>query len=117
MGQRAYLDHFHKTTMLANWQNVNDYPEWEFQTEEAGTYEILASYASMWGGRASFEVEIDEVRIPGTTENSPSLYFPKTFSLGKIELGPGEHTLRFKITCVVNNHALNLEKVILAPAR
>ncbi len=117
MGQRAYLDHFYRTTMLTNWQNVNDAPEWTFRTEEAGTYEILASYASMWGGKASFEVEIDEARIPGITENSPSLYFPKTFPLGRIELGPGRHTLRFKITCVVNNHALNLEKVVLAPVR
>jgi alpha-L-fucosidase len=117
MGQRAYLDHFYRTTMLTNWQNVNDFPEWEFTTEDAGTYEVLASYASMWGGKASFEVEVDETRIPGVTESSPSVYFPKTFSLGKIDLGPGPHTLRFRITCVANNHALNLENIILAPAR
>ena len=49
MGQRAYLDYFYRTTMLANWQNVNDYPVWEFETAKPGTYEIRASYASMSG--------------------------------------------------------------------
>ncbi len=117
MGQRAYLDHFHKTTMLTNWQNVNDYPEWTFTTGEAGTYDVLASYANMWGGKAGFEVEIDDARIPGVTENSPSLYTPKTFYLGTIDLSPGRHTLRVKITCVVNNHAMNLEKIVLSPVR
>ena len=115
MGQRAYLDHFYRTTMLANWQNINDYPVWEFTTDKAGTYEVLASYASMWGGKASFAVEINDLRIAAQTESSPSVYFPKAFPLGTVELGPGKHTLRFKITCVVNNHALNLEKVVLAP--
>ena len=117
MGQRAYLDHFHRTTMIANWQNVNDYPVWEFTTDKAGRYEVLASYASMWGGQASFEVEIDDVTIPARTESSPSVHFPKAFSLGTVDLAPGKHALRFKITCVVNNHALNLEKVVLAPVK
>jgi hypothetical protein len=57
MGQRVYLDHFYRTTMLANWQNVNDYPVWEFATDKAGTYELQISYASMWGGQASYEVD------------------------------------------------------------
>jgi alpha-L-fucosidase len=116
MGQRAYLDHFYRTTMLANWQNVNDYPVWEFTTDKAGTYEVLVSYASMWGGQASFAVEIDDQILAARTESSPSVYFPKTFSVGTVDLAAGEHTLRVKITCVVNNHAMNLEKVILAPA-
>ncbi len=116
MGQRAYLDHFYRTTMLANWQNVNDYPVWEFTTDKPGTYELLISYASMWGGKASYEVEVDETKVAAQTESSPSLYFPKTFSLGRISLQPGRHTLKIKITCVVNNHALNLEKVVLVPA-
>ncbi len=115
MGQRAFLDHFYRTTMIANWQNVNDYPVWKFTTDKAGRYEVLASYASMWGGQASFRVEIDDIMIPGRTETSPSVHFPKAFSLGTVDLAPGTHTLRFKITCVVNNHALNLEKVVLAP--
>ncbi|MFO7732245.1 MAG: alpha-L-fucosidase, partial [Candidatus Aminicenantes bacterium] len=114
MGQRAFLDHFYRTTMLTNWQNINDYPVWEFTTDKPGTYEVLTSYASMWGGQASFKVEIDDVEIPAKTGNSPSVYFPKTFSLGTVDLAAGKHTLRVKITCVVNNHALNLEKVVLA---
>jgi len=32
-----------------------------------------------------------------------------------MELKPGNHTLKVKITGVVNNHALNLEKVVLVP--
>lgn len=114
MGQRAFLDHFYRTTMLTNWQNINDYPAWEFTTDKPGTYEVLTSYASMWGGQASFKVEIDDGEIPAKTGNSPSVYFPKTFSVGTVDLAAGKHTLRVKITCVVNNHALNLEKVVLA---
>ena len=117
MGQRAYLDQFYRTTMLANWQNVNDYPEWTFTTDKPGTYEVLASYASMWGGKAGYEVEVDGQKLAARTESSPSVYFPATFPVGRVELGAGEHRLRVRITCVTNNHAMNLEKVVLAPAK
>ncbi|HOW87010.1 MAG TPA: alpha-L-fucosidase [Candidatus Aminicenantes bacterium] len=116
MGQRAYLDHFYRTTMLTNWQNVNDYPEWKFETSKPGTYEVLASYASMWGGQASYEVEIDGRKLAAKTESSPSVYFPATFRVGRAILPAGEHTLRVRITAVVNNHAMNLEKVVLVPS-
>jgi alpha-L-fucosidase len=116
MGQRAYVDHFYRTTMLTNWQNVNDYPEWVFTTSKAGTYEVRASYASMWGGKAGYEVEVDGQKLPAQTEPSPSVYFPRTFPVGKIALKAGEHKLRVRITSVTNNHAMNLEKVVLVPA-
>ena len=117
MGQRAYVDHFYKTTMLANWQNVNDYPEWVFSTDEAGTYEVRASYASMWGGKAGYEVEVDGQKLAAETGSSPSVYFPKTFPVGEVKLGAGEHKLQVRITSVTNNHAMNLEKVVLVPAK
>ena len=117
MGQRAYLDHFYRTTMLANWQNVNDYPEWSFTTAKAGAYEVRASYASMWGGQAGYEVEVDGRKLEARTEASPSVYFPKEFAVGRVELGAGEHKLRVRITCVTNNHAMNLEKIVLVPAK
>ena len=117
MGQRAYLDYFYRTTMLTNWQNVNDYPEWEFELPRAGRYELLASYAYQWGGKSSFLVEIDDKTIlRGQSEPSLSIYFPATHSLGEVELGAGKHVLRFKITSIANNNALKLEKVILKPA-
>jgi len=114
MGQRAYLDYFYRTTMLTNWQNVNDYPEWEFELDQGGTYELLASYAWQWGGKSSFLVEIDDrVVVKGESEPSPSIYFPATHSLGQVEITPGKHLLRFKITSIANNNALKLEKVLL----
>ena len=116
MGQRAYVDHFYRTTMLANWQNVNDYPEWTFTTDKDGSYEVLASYASMWGGQAGYEVEIDGLKLAARTGSSPSVYFPRTFSVGKIALKAGQHKLRVRITALTNNHAMNLEKVVLVPS-
>jgi hypothetical protein len=71
----------------------------------------------MWGGQAAYEVEVDGVKLSARTGSSPSLYFPKTFSVGKIALGAGGHKLRVRITSVVNNHAMNLEKVVLVPAK
>jgi len=115
MGQRAFVDHFYRTTMLANWQNVNDYPEWIFSTAKPGTFEVRASYASMWGGKAGYEVEVDGKKLAATTEPSPSVYFPATFPVGRVDLGAGEHKLRVRITAVVNNHAMNLEKIVLVP--
>jgi len=117
MGQRAYLDHFYRTTMLANWQNVNDYPEWSFTTDKPGAYEIRASYASMWGGPAGYEVELDGLKLAARTGSSPSVYVPATFPVGMVALSAGEHTLRVRITSVTNNHAMNLEKVVLVPAK
>ncbi len=117
MGQRAYVDHFYRTTMLANWQNVNDYPEWVFSTDEAGTYEVRASYASMWGGKAGYEVEVDGQTLAAQTGSSPSVYFPKIFPVGNVALEAGEHKLRVRITSFTNNHAMNLEKVVLVPVK
>ena len=115
MGQRAYLDHFYRTTMLTNWQNVNDYPEWTFTTDKPGTFEVLATYASMWGGQAGYEVEIDSRKLAAKTESSPSLYFPATFPVGQVLLPVGPHRLRVRITSIANNHAMNLEKIALVP--
>jgi hypothetical protein len=110
-------DRFCRTTMLANWQNVNDYPLWEFTKDKAGTYDVLASYASMWGGQAGYGVEVDGRKLAARTEPSPSLYSPKTFPVGRVDLGAGAHKLRVRITSVVNNHAMNLEKVVLVPSK
>jgi alpha-L-fucosidase len=116
MGQRAFLDHFYRTTMLANWQSVSDYPEWQFQTPTPGTYEIQISYASVAGGKAAYDVEVDGQTVDALTEPSPSGYFPKMFSLGKVTLKAGSHTLLVKIKSIIYNHAMNLEKVVLVPA-
>jgi len=114
MGQPAYLDYFYRTTMLTNWQNVNDYPEWDFEHDRGGTYELLVSYAWQWSGKSTFLVEIDDrVVVRGEAKPSPSIYFPATHSLGQVEIGPGKHLLRFKITSIANNNALKLEKVLL----
>lgn len=116
MGQRAYLDYFYRTTMLTNWQNVNDFPEWEFELGRGGEYEVLASYAWQWGGKSGFLVEIDDqARLRGESEPSPSIYFPAIHSLGRVKLSAGKHALRFKITSIANNNALKLEKVVLKP--
>jgi alpha-L-fucosidase len=116
MGQRAFLDYFYRTTMLANWQSTSDYPEWTFETPAAGTYEVRISYASVAGGKAAYEVEADGQTLSALTEPSPSGYFPKTFSIGKFTLKAGSHTLRVKIKSIIYNHAMNLEKVALVPA-
>lgn len=116
MGQRAYLDYFYRTTMLTNWQNVNDFPEWEFELSRGGEFEVLASYAWQWGGKSGFMVEVDDRAVlRGESEPSPSIYFPASHSLGRVELTAGKHTLRFKITSIANNNALKLEKVVLRP--
>ncbi len=116
MGQRAYLDFFYRTTMLANWQNINDYPEWEFFVEKEGSYEVQASYACGGERGTSFAVEIDDgTEIPAVVRSSPSLYFPQIFSLGSVELKEGKHSLRLKIKSIVATNALRLEKVVLLP--
>jgi alpha-L-fucosidase len=117
MGQRAYLDFFYRTTMLANWQNVNDYPEWTFTIDTPGSFEVLASYASMWGGPSGYEVEIDGRKLAAKTESSPSVYFPATFPVGQVLLPVGPHKLRVRITSIANNHAMNLEKIVLVPVK
>ncbi len=81
------------------------------------TYEVRASYASMWGGKAGYEVEVDGQKLAAQTESSPSVYVPKTFTVGTVKLEAGEHKLQVRITCVTNNHAMNLEKVVLVPAK
>ena len=114
MGQRAFLEHFYKRTMLTNWQNIHDYPEWEFYTDKPMSLEVQASYAL--GSRGStFLVQVDDQEIMGTVRATPSRYYPKTFSLGTVKIGAGRHLLRFRIQSIVNNNAMRLEKVTLVP--
>ncbi|MBN2266623.1 MAG: alpha-L-fucosidase [Candidatus Aminicenantes bacterium] len=117
MGQRAYLDFFYRTTMLANWQNIHDVPEWTFKTDAPGAYEIRLSYASYWGGPAEFVVEVDGHTLAARTGPSPSLFVPATHAAGMVALNAGEHRLRVRLTSFTNNHAMNLEKVVLVPAK
>jgi hypothetical protein len=37
--------------------------------------------------------------------------------VGAVALKAGEHRLRVRITSVTNNHAMNLEKIVLVPVR
>ncbi len=114
MGQRAYLDHFYKHTMLTNWQNVNDYPEWEFFIDQPGRYEIRMSYAASWRLKGlPFVVQVDSQEIAGETQVSGSNMFPKTFTVGTVDLKPGMHVLSVHIKQITNNHAMNLENVLL----
>ncbi len=118
MGQRAYLDHFYKITMLTNWQNVNDYPEWEFVVGRPGKYEVKISYAATGRQRGTqFAVMVDSQELPGVVQPSPSRYYPRTFSVGTVQLDAGLHTLSVRIKHLLNNFAMNLEKVELVPLR
>ena len=114
MGQRAFLEQYYKKTMLTNWQNVHDYPIWEFVSEKPATYEIKASYTRGSHG-STFVVQVDDQEIPGLVQGTSSPYYPNTFSLGTVRLDAGKHTLAFKIKSVANNNALRLEKVVLVP--
>ena len=115
MGQRAYLDHFYRTTMLTNWQSIYDYPQWEFEAGGAATYEVQVGYACGGAVGSSFAVEIDDVEIPAVTRSTPSEMYPDLFSVGTISLKKGKHLLRVRIRNVLNNTAMNLEKVVLVP--
>jgi alpha-L-fucosidase len=115
MGQRAYLDYFYRTTMLTNWQNVHDYPEWEFVTSRSTTYEVKIFYAAAGQTGSQFVVEIDQESLPGTVKSSGTPYAPDAFSLGQVKLDAGRHTLRVRLRHILNNYAMNLEKVVLVP--
>jgi len=114
MGQRAFLEQFYKKTMLTNWQNIGDYPVWEFVTDRPATYELKASYAHGSSG-STFVVEVDQQKIPGIVQRVQSHHYPETFSLGTVKLDAGMHTLHFKINSIMNNNAMRLEKVVLIP--
>lgn len=114
MGQRAFIEQFYKKSMLTNWQNVGDYPVWEFVTDKPAVYELKASYARGSHG-STFVVELDEQEIPGVVQRIYSQYYPEIFSLGTVKLDAGQHTLKFKIKSIMNNNAMRLEKVVLVP--
>ncbi len=115
MGQRAYLDHFYRTTLLTNWQSIYDYPQWEFESAGAATYEVQVGYARGGAVGSSFAVEIDDIELPAVTRSTPSEMIPDLFSVGTISLKKGKHQLRVRIRNVLNNSAMNLEKVVLIP--
>ncbi|MDZ7373447.1 MAG: alpha-L-fucosidase [candidate division KSB1 bacterium] len=115
-GQRAYLDHFYKFTMLTNWQSVYDVPEWEFVTERPATYEVKVSYAATRGQEGTrYVVEIDNVQIPAEVKRSPSVFYPALFTVGTVDVEPGRHTLRVRLLDLRADFGMNLEKIVLIP--
>jgi hypothetical protein len=109
------LDHFYRTTLLTNWQSIYDYPQWEFESAGASTYEVQVGYARGGAVGSSFAVEIDDIELPAVTRSTPSEMIPDLFSVGTISLKKGKHQLRVRIRNVLNNSAMNLEKVVLIP--
>lgn len=112
LGQRAFLDHCYNHTLLVNWRNTQDIPVWNFSTDNYTYYDVSLSYAGGSQG-SEFKIIIDDKEINGAVKSTVSPYFPQIFSIGKISLPEGEHTLNVLILNIKSNEAMNLEKVIL----
>lgn len=112
LGQRAFLDHIHRHTLLVNWRNTKDIPVWQFITKKETRYSVKLSYASGYAG-SNFKVIIDDQELKGVVKKTAFPYIPKPFYVGDLLLNPGEHVLKIKILNIKNNESMRLEKVIL----
>ena len=112
LGQRAFLDHCYNHTLLVNWRNTQDIPVWNFSTDSYTDYDVSLFYAGGSQG-SEFKIIVDDKEINGVVKSAVSPYFPQNFSIGKISLQTGEHTLKVQILNIKSNEAMKLEKVIL----
>jgi hypothetical protein len=75
-------------------------------------YDVSLFYAGGSQG-SEFKIIVDDKEINGVVKSAVSPYFPQNFSIGKISLQTGEHTLKVQILNIKSNEAMKLEKVIL----
>jgi alpha-L-fucosidase len=114
-GQRAKKENALGRVFLTQWSRAADVPVWTFALPKGGRYRVEIRYGA---GRASAGTEFTIVtasgKLAGKVEPTGHDWVFKNFTVGELELGPGEHRLEVQAQ-PRGVPAMQLERVVLRP--
>lgn len=103
---------------IGRWSSGKDYPQWTFALTKPGTFTVKLTYACQAGLAGSkLAVKVGDASLEHTSvETGPTWREYRTFTLGKVALAAGRHTLSVRPSPAAPWKAISLKSVELAPA-
>jgi choline-sulfatase len=99
---------------LGAWMNPSDYPEWNLDGVEAGTYEVEFTYGSINPG-VDYAIVAGKAKLSGKTEHTGGIKTYKGFKIGRIRLECGKLKLSIR-PGDFEGAIMNFRRLILTPA-
>ncbi len=118
LGQRLKMENIFEHAYLTRWTRPEDVPGWKVRIPKAGRYQVSLRYAA---SRASkdlpFLIKAGDALLTGKTEVTGDAQVFREFPVGVLTLAAGEQTLQLQSNAPPNAAALNLEAIVLRPAK
>lgn len=118
LGQRLKMENIFEHAYLSGWTRPEDVPGWKVRIPKAGRYQVSLRYAA---SRASkdlpFLIKAGDALLTGKTEVTGDAQVFREFPVGMLTLAAGEQTLQLQSNAPPGAAALNLEAIVLRPAR
>jgi alpha-L-fucosidase len=101
---------------LANWNNVDAYPQWDVRIDKPGTYEVSAvTFVPDGQAGSSYALTVGDAKMAAKTETTGGDF--KTVKLGTIRIEKtGAMPITLKPTKLAGSEFMRLRTIILKPA-
>jgi len=118
LGQRLKMENIFGHAYFTRWTRPEDIPVWRVTVPKAGRYVVALRYAAARGSKdLPFVVKSGESVLAGKTEVTGDAQVFQEFTVGTMTLAGGEQALQVQSAAPAGAAAMNLEAVILRPAK
>ena len=115
--QRAKKENALGHVFLTGWTRADDVPTWTVNMPKAGRYKVEIQYSSRRTQGVGFTIKAGNREVSGKAENTGGDWVFKTFPVGELALEAGEQTVAVAPSGPIAAGPINLEAVILKPAK
>lgn len=118
LGQRMKMENILGHAYLTRWTRPEDIPVWKVNVPKAGRYQIALHYAApKLSAGLPFLIKSGEAMLPGKTDVTGDAQVFREFAIGTMTLKAGVQSLQVQSLAPPGASALNLEAIVLKPAR
>ena len=98
------------------WINPADWVSWNLKVTQPGTFDIeITSACPDASAGSKYTVEVDNQKLSGEVPGTGDWTAFKQYTLGKVKLDEGRHTLTVKAENLVREGVMNLQSIVLKP--
>ena len=116
--QRVKTENIFGHVYFTRWTRPDDVPTWTLKVPKAGRYTVSLRYAAARPSKdLPFHIKAGESLLTGKTEVTGDAQLFREFSIGTLQLKDGEQTIQVQSNAPAGAVAMNLEAVILKPAK
>jgi len=99
------------------WTTAEDYVTWVLRVSKGGEFDVEITYACTDPGGSEYVVEVGDQKLEAKVESTGSWTSFETKPLGRMKLGEDRHTLTVKAKSKVGEGVMNLQSIVLTPAK